>query len=224
MIKIVHAYPNLMNILGGAADVLAIERLLKDAGEEVEVYSFETGENPGLEDADLFYCGAGTEDRMKIACKDAKRYADEFAAYAQRGGHALLMGTGMALAGKEGIGYADVSLKPQDFRHYSDIIEISEITGDRIVGAFNSSCTKTINEKPFARVEFDSNSHLGGSDGFVKNNIVGSENTAPLLARNPIFLKHFAERVLGRELPENKETWYREAVIGYENAFKMLEQ
>ena len=62
-VKIIHLYPDLMNLYGSYANVSAVKRLLERLGHSVTVETVAPGQDASLSAADFLFLGAGTERR-----------------------------------------------------------------------------------------------------------------------------------------------------------------
>ena len=99
-VRIIHFYPDLMNLYGSRANVLALERYLKGLGCEVTVEAVLPGSGANLEQGDFFYMGAGTERAARAAMEDFVRFGEPLKAAAQDGAAMLFAGTAMDLIGR----------------------------------------------------------------------------------------------------------------------------
>ena len=243
MIKIIHLYPDLMNLYGGSADMDVLRLYLEACGQKVEITHAEVGDRIDVAWADLVYIGAGTEHKMLAAASDLERCRDDIRAYVEAGGNLLLTGNASVLAcekikdleGKEhkGLGLIGGHAEIGDYRHYSDVIgwineKLGLCLGDdkslRIIGATNSSHVAEFEAEPFlSRLDVDSNAYIGETEGFIYKNVIGTQVAAPLLARNPQFLREYAERIAGEKLQAPEIRWLEEAELGYDYASGMME-
>ena len=82
-VRIVHFYPDLMDLYGSRANVLALERYLKGLGCDVTVEAVLPGAGADLSRGDFFYMGAGTERAARAAMEDFARFAGPLEAAAR---------------------------------------------------------------------------------------------------------------------------------------------
>ena len=99
-VRIVHFYPDLMDLYGSRANVLALERYLKGLGCDVTVEAVLPGAGADLSRGDFFYMGAGTERAARAAMEDFARFAGPLEAAARDNAAMLFAGTAMDLLGK----------------------------------------------------------------------------------------------------------------------------
>ena len=99
-IRIIHFYPDLMNLYGSYANLSVLQRVLERAGAEVTVETVAPGQDCDLTGANFLFMGAGTERRQKAAARDFLRFADAVKAAAGAGTAMLFCGTAMELLGK----------------------------------------------------------------------------------------------------------------------------
>ena len=99
-LKIVHFYPDLMNLYGSYANVAVLKRYLEELGNTVTVEAVAPGEAADLSGADFLFMGAGTERRQKAALSDFVRCGEAVKALARDGAAMLFAGTAMELLGK----------------------------------------------------------------------------------------------------------------------------
>ncbi len=232
MIKILHAYPDLLNLYGDYANVRLLQRRLRAAGIDAVVESFETGDGADFSDAALVFFGAGTENKMLAAARDGVRYAMALKAYIGRGGTAVFCGASAALAVSEitgpdgktaaGFGLIEGTAKIHDKRRYSEVAGRCALVDRPVLGTFNSSLELTTGGPPFLTVTHDLSGCVGAQEGYAKDGLLITQLSGPLFFRNPPLLDAVAERLAGRALGGCDEAWYRELWLGYEQAVAKL--
>ena len=77
MISIVSAYPDFLDLYGEYSAVKLLEKRLETGSQQVRVSTLTFGRYAELENADMIYVGAGTEDRMLSALEDLRGYAKQ---------------------------------------------------------------------------------------------------------------------------------------------------
>ena len=227
MIKIVHAYPDLLNLYGDYANVKLLEKRLEGCGEQIQVRSFSLGNYIDISDADLLYFGAGTEGGMLHALEDFRRYRGELERMLASGGRILATGSAMALLCRsvtdtrdgrtyEGLGLVDGTARIVKGRRYGEVVCSGKLCGEKIFGAVNSSIDfdRDADAEPFCTVEKDFSGRLSGGEGFAKGGVFATELTGPLLFRNPALLDAFAGMLCQEPAPCGG-TWYGEMKEAY---------
>ncbi len=229
MIRIVHAYPDLLNLYGGDADLRLLKAYLEAVGEEVSVEPLTVD---AVSSADLIYFGAGTENKMLAAAKKLIPLRDALLAYHEVGKPLLFIGSSSALPmqtiigldGKEmlGLGLVEGRAKLHEKRNYTEVLADCPFGEHPVVGSYNSSLEIQTQEPAFLRIVFDSEKKAGDIEGICKNGLVATQVAAPLLVRNPGLLDHYADLLAGRQLPDPNVAWYRRAWMGYVCAVDIL--
>ncbi len=231
MIRILHAFPDLLNLYGGDADLRLLSAYLEAGGEEVSV---EPLTMDAISSADLIYFGAGTESKMLAAAKKLMPLRDALLAYYEAGKQLLFVGASAALPmqsvirpdGKEtlGLGLVEGKAKIHDKRHYTEVLADCPFCEHKVIGAYNSSLEIQTQEPAFLRIIFDSDKKVGAMEGICKGGLVATQVAAPLLVRNPGLLDYYADTLAGKQLPDPDVVWYRRAWMGYVCAVDILKQ
>ena len=77
-IVIGHLFYDLLNLYGENGNVIALEKSLQTQDIEVEIKTYSIHNEPwNLEDVDILYIGAGTEQNQLLALNTLKNYKDE---------------------------------------------------------------------------------------------------------------------------------------------------
>ena len=240
MIRIVFAYPDLLNIYGDYANIRLLCERLQGCGGRVETASFSIGSYFDFSKADLLYFGAGTEDRMLQALQDFRRYGSELAAFVQNGGRLLATGNAGAIfcrsiedRRKEPVRYEGIALFEADAvigkrRRYGELVCEGSFGTRRVLGCVNSSVDFTRGEQQQAmhRVLWDSSRRMAAGSGeglsAMDGRLLATELTGPLFFRNPALLSAFAQVLCKRELPACDAAWYGRLEAAYDHALSML--
>ena len=231
-IRILHFYPDLMNLYGSYANIPVLRRILERAGYSITVETVNPGENVpdiSLNNADFIYMGAGMERRQKMVMEDFTRYAGEIKAAASDGVTMLFAGNALELLGStvtdsaghtwNGIALADFSVTQRTRRITGDVCGHTDLYPETVVGFMNKSGIVSGIQTPLLsslEMGFGNDSERG-AEGFHKNNVFASELTGPLLVKNPELLTVLASGILtrrGESVPETltPDEW---AVKGY---------
>lgn len=229
MIRILHAYPDLLNLYGGDADLRLLTAYLRDVGEEVAVEPLLADK---IVDADLIYFGAGTENKMLAAARKLMSMRDALLAYHDAGKQLIFVGSSAALPmqtilgldGKEtpGLGLLQGRAVMHEKRIYTELLAHQPFSDHLFVGAYNSSINIQTDEPAFLHIRFDSEKKVGELEGVYKNGLLATQVAAPLLVRNPGILDYYADTLSGKELPDPQAAWYRQAWMGYVCAADIL--
>ncbi len=237
MISIVSAYPDFLDLYGEYSAVKLLEKRLETGPQQVRVSTLTFGRYAELENADMIYVGAGTEDRMLSALEDLRGYAKQIREFLDRGGILEVSGSSVAIFCRsiadrrtgnryEGLGVFDAEAEITPKRRYGELI-CSYGDGKKVIGAVNSSIDfkRNSGQKELFTVLWDSSKRFarGSGEGMsIGGNVYASEITGPLIVRNPHLMDEIAGKLSGGKLPECTEAWYREAWKAYEHAFGVL--
>ena len=134
--RILHLYPELMNLYGEYGNVLVLKKHLEDQGLEVSIERKDVEESIDFERYDMIYMGSGTEKNQLIALKDLLKYKYYFKKAVDEGKAILFTGNAMELLGKSideqpGLGIVDFSVEISDKRYTGDVIVNNEKTISR---------------------------------------------------------------------------------------------
>ena len=99
-IKILHFYPNLMNLYGSYANLMLLQSHLEAMGHQVNIEAVDYEQNADIASADLIFMGAGTERSQKAALADFARYGEAVCEAAKGGMPMLFCGSAMELLGR----------------------------------------------------------------------------------------------------------------------------
>ncbi len=234
MIRITTGYRDLLNLYGDYSNISLLARYLTELDLLVETDSFSAGSYINLMQHDLLYLGAGTERRMLRALSDFKRYQAELHQFCEKGGFVFATGNAIALLGKtvvdsegnshEAAGLLDLDVRINRKRSYSELIAKTPLTENLVVGNINSSIMVESREQPLFQIVSEAPAVSGKTEGAIKNTVVATQLSGPLLVRNPALLHAFAEKVSDKKLPELEASWVSNAKEGYQRALLKLER
>lgn len=209
-VRIVHFYPDLMDLYGSRANVLALERYLKGLGCEVSVEAVLPGGSADLARGDFFYMGAGTERAARAAMEDFARFGDPLKAAAQDCAAMLFAGTAMDLIGTavkeadgssyDGLGLAGFTTEHGRRRIVGDVYGRTDLYPEAVVGFINKCGVVSGVDTPLLTA-LDlgfGNERERGPEGFHWKNVFASQLTGPLLVKNPKLLETVAAAIYAR--------------------------
>ena len=221
-LKLIHFYPDLMNLYGSYANVSVLMRLLQRCGHTVQVEAIPLGAGGGCcKGADFVFMGAGTERAQQAAMADLASFGGEVKAAAEDGVPMLFAGTAMELlgasvtdrAGKtfEGVGLLPFTSVQGDRRIVGDVYGTTALFPEAVVG-FMNKCSRIQGIADPLLTELSmgfGNEAEKGPEGIHWKNVFGSELTGPILVKNPRLLEAVASVLLARRgasLPEDAAT------------------
>jgi len=209
IIKILHLYPDLMNLYGDWANVEVLKRELLARGAEVVVDKKSVGDDIDFTIYDFLFIGSGTE-QSQLACKrDIVLYKEALFERIEAGLPMLATGNshelfGLAVtdAGKnrhEMLGLLDFETTRLHSRVTGDCVIKASFLGDKLIGFINRAggCQSGDIERPFFIEPRMGASYEAHSEGIRYKNLIGTYLTGPVIVRNPPLLRFFADLITG---------------------------
>ncbi len=204
MIRILHVYPELLNLYGEYANLTILSRYLREEGAEVEVTKISLGES--IPDGyDMLYFGCGTENASLGALKGLLPFRDKIKEYYDNGALILATGNSFDLFGRtiaddrdgtfEGLALFDYTVnRTHKKRFLGDAVLTSELFPQRVIGFVNKCSTVTGVETPLFRAVMGlGNDNEMIEEGLVSNNFFGTSLIGPLLVRNPAICRYLMD-------------------------------
>ena len=195
--KILHLYPDLMNLYGEWANVAAVRRQLEDLGNTVAVEAVSLGGTVDFTGVDFVFLGAGTERSQKAVRKALEPYGPALVQAAKSGTVMLFTGTAFDLLGREitdaageqfpGLGLGDFTVQETDKRIVGDVYGPSPLAGETVVGFMNKcSHVSGVTAPLLTRCDMGfGNDALHGPEGYWTHHVLGTHLTGPVLVKNP---------------------------------------
>lgn len=232
-LKLLHIFDDVMNLYGEYANVAVMARYLTDLGHTVTVDTLSLYEEKDISGYDLYYMGAGTERRQKLALPQLLTYREALLRACDEGKVMLFTGNAFELLGasvtdSEGKTYdclhlADFTTAEGTRRITGDCLAKFDETGDVLVGFMNKCSRTTGVETPLFKLQMGfGNDADRGAEGFRKNNCLGTHLTGPILVKNPAMLKYIARLLLGADCADAVTYSYMEK--GYETTLSELQK
>ena len=240
-VRIIHFYPDLMDLYGSRANVLALKRYLERLDCDVTVEAVVPGGETDIARGDFFCMGAGTERAARAAMADFARYGEALKAAAQDNAAMLFAGTAMDLIGQtvkepdgssyEGLGLASFHTVHGEKRIVGDVYGHTSLYPEALVGFMNKCGTVTGVETPLLTgldLGFG-NEKERGPEGFHWKNVFASHLTGPLLVKNPKLLETVAAAIYarrGKPLPVDRpaDRWAEKAYAVTEEQLRLRAQ
>jgi CobQ-like glutamine amidotransferase family enzyme len=227
-VRIIHFYPDLMDLYGSRANLLALKRYLEHLDCDVTVEAVLPGGGAEIARGDFFFMGAGTERSARAAMADFSRYGESLKAAALDCAAMLFAGTAMDLLGAsvkeadgssyEGLGLASFAVEHGRKRIVGDVYGHTDLYPEAVVGFLNKCGVVSGVEMPLLTgldLGFG-NEKERGPEGFHWKNVFASQLTGPLLVKNPKLLETVAAAIYarrGRPLPVDRpvDRWAEKA-------------
>lgn len=230
LLKIVHLYPDLLNLYGDKGNIITLSKRLEWRGINFEIDEITIGEhNKKFSDYHLFFIGGGQDSGQEPVAKDLKLRANEIKHCIESGAVVLGICGGYQLMGlsyessegiiMEGVGAIDVETKaPSKLKNkFQDRLIgnvcaelLLDLTPKTLVGFENHSGRTYISgdkTKPLAKIihGFGNNAE-DGFEGAQYKNLFGTYLHGSLLPKNP----HFADEILRRALEYSGHSYLKE--------------
>lgn len=240
--KILHMYPDVMNLYGEYANLTILKRFLEECDTDVTIDSIALYEDKDIHGYDMYYMGSGTESNAKLVLKDIMRFQAELIKVKNDNRVILLTGNAMDIAG-DLIEIGEERYKALGLSSFTTVMTENRITGDAVghiiadeetyvVGFVNKSSHSLEVKEPWLRLEMGEGNCAGarevdaktGDDlvpeGVHENNMFCTHLTGPLLIKNPHILKKIACILLDSDEPMNHSILEQE--LGYEVTLNAL--
>lgn len=216
--RILHLYPDLMNLYGDYGNIAVLKKHLSDQGVKVTVDRKDINEVIDFRKYDFVYMGSGTQSNQRVALDAFKKYEYMFRIYVDNGGVALFTGNAMELLGNrideaDALGIVDFDTETRDARYTGDVIVNNDEIGS-VVGFVNKSSLIINGEKDaLFTYEFKDNNLVDNSyEGYRYNNLFGTHIIGPVLVKNPNFMKTIVRLLVKEDYQEiryeNEENAY----------------
>ena len=211
-ITLVHLYPREMNIYGDTGNVLVLRRRLEWRGLSVQVAPVSIGD-PLPSDADILLGGGGQDAAQGEIGADFASRGAELRAMADDGvvmlticgsyqmlGHEFVTQEGRRIAG---VGVLDVTTHGQPVRLIGNnsVDTAGCLDTGRLVGYENHSGLTTLGPgvRPLGRTQQGrGNNGKDGTEGAVRDNVIGTYLHGPVLAKSPRFADDLLRRAYAR--------------------------
>ena len=192
--KILHLYPNLMNLYGEYGNLVVLKKHLEDLGLKVEIEKKEIDESIDFSRYNMIYMGSGTEKNQLAALNDLIKYRHYLKKAIDEGKVILFTGNAMELMGEsidehKALNFIDFSVKTEEKRYTGDVIVRNEEIGE-VVGFINKSTLIQGGEeqKLFDYVFRYTTLRDNDYEGYRLNNLFGTHIIGPVLVKNPSFM------------------------------------
>lgn len=203
--KILHLYPEEMNLYGDGGNIICLKKRLEARNYKVDVIGIGVGER--ITNFDIMFIGGGQDREMKIIAKDVRRKSDELSYYINSGKTLLAICGGYQILGEY---YKTASSQTVELT--GALPFFTESTKQRMIG-------NVVINSPFGKiVGFENHSgktYLGGelqplgkvltgygnngedkTEGVLFKNTFGTYAHGPVLPKNPLLADEIIKRAL----------------------------
>lgn len=212
-IKIVHLYPDLLNLYGDLGNIESLRHRLEWRGIEVEVASHTSKDGDlDLSDADIVYLGGGADREEYLASECLVRNKKAIAEYVEGNGVFVATCGGFCMLGKyymigdervEGPGILDIYTERGAKVSVGDVVIGTELTEMPVVG-FENHVSKTYigNLTPLGKVICGNGNNEDGTEGVVYKNVFATNLHGPLLPKNPQLTDYILDKAIRVKNPD----------------------
>ena len=210
-IKILHLYPDLLNLYGDRGNIECMRRRLLWRGIDAEVVTHTCDDGAlDISDTDIVFLGGGSDREQKIVCSRLLEHKQELHDYVEDGGVLVAVCGGYQLLGRyykledetiEGLSILDIYTEQGKGRLIGNIVLEADFLDQRIVGFENHGGRTYIgSHKPLGRVLSGyGNEEKSGAEGVVYKNVIATYLHGPLLPKNPALCDHILRAALRRK-------------------------
>lgn len=203
-IKIVHIYPDLLNLYGDKGNINALQKRCLWRGIGAEISEVKSHDELDLDNCDILFLGGGGQHEQEIVLEKLGNKKDELKAYAENGGAALFVCGGFQMAGELGI--IDVKHKKANQRASGNVIIECNFDGQKVLvsGFENHEYLTDIGDlKPLGDVLEGFGNNGMGFEGAIYKNVFASNLHGPLLPKNPVLCDLIIKKALERKYGES---------------------
>ena len=209
-LRIVHLFPELLNLYGDSGNILVLRRRLEWRGLVADVAEVHVGERPSFADADIVFIGGGSDREQRIVCESLLAEQAELSSFVEDGGVLAAVCGGYQLLGHsylmgdekiEGLSLVDLYTDRGEPRLIGNVVVESRICDHPIVGYENHGGRTHLGEgvEPLGRVTYGhGNDGVTGQEGCLYKNVLGTYVHGPLLPKNPGVADYLLSRALER--------------------------
>jgi CobQ-like glutamine amidotransferase family enzyme len=210
-IKIMHLYPDLLNLYGDRGNIECMKQRLIRRGIDCEVIPYTCNDSGfDLSDVDIVFLGGGSDREQKIVCSHLLEHKNEIRDFVEDGGSLAAVCGGYQLLGKyyklndetiEGLDILDIYTEQGEKRLIGNIVLDSDLFDRKIVGFENHGGRTYIgSHKPLGRVLSGyGNDDNSGAEGVLYKNVVATYLHGPLLPKNPQLCDYILKNALKRK-------------------------
>lgn len=213
-IKILHLYPDLLNLYGDKGNIECLKHRLEWRNIEAEIITCTSDNNIiDFSDIDIFFIGGGSDREQKIVCEKLLKHKDKLKDYVENNGTVLAVCGAYQLLGKyykmkdetiNGLEILDIYTEQGKDRLISNIVIKSDLISMPIVGFENHSGRTYIgNHTPLGKVVCGTgNNEEKQYEGVVYKNVVATYLHGPLLPKNPQLCDYILTQALKKKYPD----------------------
>ena len=221
-IKILHLYPDMLNLYGDRGNVQALKYRAEKRGINVIIdYYYLGGEAPDFSQYDIVFSGGGADSEQALVANDMLKYKEQIKKAIDEGVFFLLVCGSYQLFGKyykgvegniipglEIFDYYTEAIPDRKKRCIGDIIIEVDLDGikTKVIGYENHAGQTQNVEKPFGIVLCgQGNTFEAQQEGFMRKNVIATYIHGTLLSKNPEITDYIIKYTLERKYGEKVE-------------------
>lgn len=213
--KILHLYYDLMNLYGESGNVKVLKQQLEYQNIKCSITFLTIDDELNLNEFDIIYIGAGTEENQALVLKHLLKYKDQVKEAYENGKYFLITGNAIELFGRyilttekkkiKALNLFPYFSKREHFRIVDEALFQCDFIKEPILGFQNQNSVMRENKNPLFHVLKGTGSYPNSKkEGVHEKNFYGTYLIGPLLVRNPEFLTYFLKQVIKTKNPEFK--------------------
>lgn len=207
--KILHLFPDLMNLYGEYANTLALQRAVSEKGRAAEIEKLSVGDTFDFSEYDFIYIGSGTEKNQKVALEYLRPYAEQLKSSLESGKIILATGNSFEMFGDhiidrngvkhEGLKLFGFTVTEGTERIVEDVS--ADFDGEKIIGFINKASQINGITTPFFVIKQGAGNSESSpnAEGIQAGSFYGTHIIGPLLIRNKNMAEYFAEKLTSAE-------------------------
>lgn len=214
-IRLLHLYPELMNLYGDRGNLICLQKRLQWAGVACEIIPLHLHDAPEHSAADFIFMGGGSDREQSLLYGELLQQAEPLWRQIEDGLPMLCICGGYQLLGQyyetptgerlAGLGFFDFYTQAGSPRMIGNVIMEAELDGEttELIGFENHGGRTWFNSadlQPLGRVtRGGGNNGADGGEGLHYKNLIGTYLHGPLLPKNPTLADHILTRILERK-------------------------
>lgn len=211
-ITIAHLYYDLLNLYGESGNVKALKQALETQNLEVQVKFLTLTDTLALDDVQIVYIGAGTEQNQKLALRHMMKQKDALWNAKEAGTFFLATGNAIELFGKsifdqqekkwKALHFFPYVAKEEPFRIVDEALFKTSMVSGYILGFQNQNSVIRNIKKPWFQVVKGTGSYPNSpTEGILEDHFYGTYLIGPLLVRNPALLEVLTKEIVSYYFP-----------------------
>ena len=199
-LKILHMYPNMLDLYGDSGNVEVLSYRCKMRGIELEVSKHLIGDKEtDFTQYDIIYLGGGADFEQQILADDLVSCKDSIMEAYKAGTFFLMICGGYQLMG------FDYEVLNKRCRCIGNIVIEAQLDGEKykVIGFENHGGQTTNVKSPFGKVlSGNGNEFESSTEGYMEKSVIATYLHGPLLSKNPKVSDYVISYCMSRKLGE----------------------